>query len=52
MPRTEAPELVDRDGPDALAKGTLAHNCPIARRLPERGVRFVQLMHSGGDQHR
>src|ERR671927_126027 len=26
-------------------------NCLLARRLLERGVRFVQLMHSGWDQH-
>ena len=38
-------------GPDALTKGTFANNCLIARRLLERGVRFVQLMHAGWDQH-
>jgi arylsulfatase A-like enzyme len=38
-------------GPDALKKGTFANNCLIARRLLERGTRFVQLMHSGWDQH-
>ena len=32
-------------------KGTFANNCLIARRLLERGVRFVQLMHAGWDQH-
>jgi uncharacterized protein (DUF1501 family) len=31
--------------------GSFANNCLIARRLSERGVRFVQLMHSGWDQH-
>src|SRR5947209_4325201 len=59
--QTSAPELVDfsnearrtldRYGPDALVKGTFANNCLIARRLLERGVRFVQLMHAGWDQH-
>ena len=59
--QSSVPELVDfsaettatieRYGPDALNKGTYANNCLIARRLLERGVRFVQLMHSGWDQH-
>jgi uncharacterized protein (DUF1501 family) len=31
--------------------GTFAHNCLLARRLVERGVSFVQLMHAGWDQH-
>jgi len=48
---TESKRVVDRYGPDALKKGTFANNCLIARRLLERGVRFVQLMHSGWDQH-
>ncbi len=48
---TESRRTLDRYGPDALAKGTFANNCLIARRLLERGVRFVQLMHSGWDQH-
>ncbi len=38
-------------GPDALVPGSFANNCLVARRLAERGVRFVQLMHSGWDQH-
>jgi hypothetical protein len=59
--QTSVPELVDfsgetqstleRYGPDAQVKGTYANNCLIARRLLERGVRFVQLMHAGWDQH-
>ena len=59
--QTSVPELIDfssesastieRYGPDALNKGTFANNCLIARRLLERGVRFVQLMHAGWDQH-
>jgi hypothetical protein len=47
----EPKHVVERYGPDALVKGTFANNCLIARRLLERGVRFVQLMHSGWDQH-
>jgi len=59
--QTSVPDLIDfsgesastleRYGPDALAKGTFANNCLVARRLLERGVRFVQLMHAGWDQH-
>jgi len=49
---TQEPKyILERYGPDALKKGTFANNCLIARRLLERGVRFVQLMHSGWDQH-
>lgn len=47
----ETKATVERYGPDALNKGTYANNCLVARRLLERGVRFVQLMHSGWDQH-
>ncbi len=47
----ESKSTIERYGPDALVKGTYANNCLIARRLLERGVRFVQLMHSGWDQH-
>ncbi len=47
----ESQATIDRYGPDALVKGTFANNCLIARRLLERGVRFVQLMHAGWDQH-
>jgi len=38
-------------GPDVERPGTFAHNCLLARRLVERGVRFVQLFHRGWDQH-
>lgn len=48
---TESATTIERYGPDALAKGTFANNCLVARRLLERGVRFVQLMHAGWDQH-
>lgn len=47
----EPKHVLDLYGPDALVKGTFANNCLITRRLIERGVRFVQLMHSGWDQH-
>jgi hypothetical protein len=38
-------------GPDARTPGTYAANCLLARRLAERGVRFIQLFHRGWDQH-
>jgi hypothetical protein len=47
----ESPRTLERYGPDVLKQGTYANNCLIARRLLERGVRFIQLMHSGWDQH-
>ncbi|WP_010585721.1 DUF1501 domain-containing protein [Schlesneria paludicola] len=47
----ETKRTLDRYGVDALSKGTFANNCLIARRLLERGVQFVQLMHAGWDQH-
>jgi hypothetical protein len=41
----------DLYGDDARRPGTFAANCLLARRLVERGVRFVQLYHRGWDQH-
>ncbi len=38
-------------GPDVRRRGSFAQNCLLARRLLESGVRFVQLMHAGWDQH-
>jgi hypothetical protein len=38
-------------GPDVHRSGSYARNCLLARRLVERGTRFVQLMHAGWDQH-
>jgi hypothetical protein len=38
-------------GPESRKPGTFAANCLLARRLAERGVRFVQLFHRGWDQH-
>jgi hypothetical protein len=59
--QTSVPELVDIShepesvlelyGPDVKKPGTFAHNCLLARRMIERGVRFVQLYHRGWDQH-
>ena len=38
-------------GPNAKTPGTFAANCLMARRMVERGVRFVQLYHRGWDNH-
>ena len=47
----EPAHVLDRYGPDVGTKGSFAYNCLVARRLLERGTRFVQLMHAGWDQH-
>jgi hypothetical protein len=59
--QTSVPELTDLSsepdsifemyGPDSRTRGTYAANCLLARRLAERGVRFIQLYHMGWDQH-
>ncbi|WP_367874188.1 DUF1501 domain-containing protein [Luteolibacter sp. Populi] len=48
----EPKEVLDMYGPDVHKPGTYARNCLLARRLIERGTRFVQLMHAGWDQHK
>jgi len=47
----ESPRVLDRYGPAVRTQGSFAFNCLVARRLLERGTRFVQLMHAGWDQH-
>jgi uncharacterized protein (DUF1501 family) len=47
----ESAATFDRYGPESRKPGTFAANCLLARRLVERGVRFVQLYHRGWDQH-
>jgi hypothetical protein len=59
--QTSVPELTDLSdedektldayGPEVSRRGSYAYNCLLARRLAERGVRFVQLFHRGWDQH-
>ena len=59
--QTSVPELADLSdesdevfqlyGPDARRPGSYAANCILARRLIERGVRFVQLFHPDWDHH-
>jgi hypothetical protein len=58
--QTSAPELMDlsSESAETLAmygaepgKPSFANNCLLARRLVERGVRFVQLFHEAWDHH-
>jgi hypothetical protein len=49
--RTETQGTLESYGPDAGRPGSFASNCLLARRLAERGVRFIQLYHRGWDQH-
>ncbi len=59
--QSSVPELTDLSGeprsvlelygPDVHRPGSYAANCLLARRLAERGVRFIQLYHMGWDQH-
>jgi uncharacterized protein (DUF1501 family) len=59
--QTSVPELVDLSkeskatlelyGPDVTTPGSFAHSAIMARRLVERGVRVVQILHRGWDQH-
>lgn len=47
----EPQSVLDLYGPDVRTPGSFAYNCLLARRMAERGVRFVQLYHRGWDQH-
>lgn len=47
----ESRATLDLYGPQVTERGTFAYNCLMARRLAERGTRFVQVMHAGWDQH-
>jgi hypothetical protein len=47
----ESDKVIESYGSDARKPGTFAYNCVLARRLSERGVRFIQLFHRGWDQH-
>jgi Protein of unknown function (DUF1501) len=58
--QTSAPDLMDlaQESPETLAlygvtpgESSFAANCLLARRLAERGVRFVQLYHTNWDSH-
>ncbi|RMF38805.1 MAG: DUF1501 domain-containing protein [Planctomycetota bacterium] len=47
----EPQHVLDMYGPQVNQQGKYAYNCLMARRLVERGVRFVQLFHQGWDAH-
>ena len=47
----EPAHVLDLYGPDVRDPGTFAANCLLARRLAERGVRFIQLYHQDWDHH-
>ncbi len=47
----ESEATLDAYGPQSRQPGTFAANCIMARRMAERGVRFIQLYHRGWDQH-
>lgn len=47
----ESQETLDLYGPDVTRPGTFAASALLARRLVERGVRAVQILHRGWDQH-
>ncbi|MDF1739314.1 MAG: DUF1501 domain-containing protein [Verrucomicrobiales bacterium] len=52
METKEEPDYIfDQYGPQSREKGSFASNCLLARRMAERGVRFIQLFHRGWDQH-
>ena len=47
----EPDHIYDLYGPDSRIPGTFAANCLLARRLAEKGVKFIQLFHRGWDHH-
>ncbi len=47
----EPESILELYGPDIHNPGSYARNCLLARRLAERGVRFIQLFHMGWDHH-
>ena len=47
----EPASVFEEYGEDSRNPGTYAANCILARRLAERGVRFIQLYHPGWDHH-
>jgi uncharacterized protein (DUF1501 family) len=47
----EPEHVFEAYGPEARDPGTFAANCLLARRLVEKGVRFVQIYHNNWDHH-
>lgn len=48
---SESASTIDLYGPACREPGSFAHSALMARRLIERGVRVVQILHRGWDQH-
>jgi hypothetical protein len=48
---SEPKHVLDLYGPEVTTPGTFAYCSLMARRMAERGVRFIQLLHRGWDQH-
>jgi len=48
---SEPDHVIDLYGPECKQPGTFAYNCLLARRLAERGVRFIELFQRGWDHH-
>lgn len=47
----ESESVLELYGPEVHKNGSFARNCLLARRMVERGVRFIQLFHRGWDHH-
>ena len=47
----ESKEVLELYGEDVQKPGTFGHNCLLARRMAEQGVRFIQIFHRGWDHH-
>ncbi len=47
----EPAHILEMYGPAVNEPGSFAQSCLLARRMVERGVRFVQMFHRGWDQH-
>lgn len=47
----EPKKTMEMYGPEVNKQGSFARNCLLARRMAERGVRFIQLFHRGWDHH-
>ena len=47
----EPESILDLYGPEVKKSGSFARNCLLARRMVERGVRFIQIFHRGWDHH-
>ena len=48
---SESQQTLQMYGPEVGKSGSFARNCLLARRMVQRGVRFVQIYHRGWDHH-